>query len=76
MSTLEATVSLLEMLPESELATVRRFIVENIIKNNPYQKLTEEKLLDDLATSRTQYEAGEYTDMSEAIQEIGERYRL
>lgn len=76
MSTLEATVSMLEMLPESELATVRRFIVQNIIKNNPFQKLTEEKLLEDLETSRAQYEAGQYSDMGEAIQEIGERYGL
>ena len=76
MSTLEATVSMLEMLPESELATVRRFIVQNIIKNNPFQKLTEEKLLEDLETSRAQQEAGQYSDMGEAIQEIGERYGL
>ncbi len=76
MSTLEATVSLLEMLPESELATVRKFIVQNIIKSNPFQKLTEEQLLDDLETSRAQYEAGQYSDMGEAIQEIGERYGL
>ena len=76
MSTLEATVSMLEMLPESELTTVRNFIVQNIIKNNPFQKLTEEQLIDDLETSRIQYEAGQYSDMSEAIQEIGERYGL
>ena len=44
--------------------------------NMRIQKLTEEQLLDDLETSRAQYEAGQYSDMGEAIQEIGERYGL
>lgn len=65
MSTLEATVSMLELLDEDELPIVQRFIKSIFDRNendNPFKSLTDEQIYSMLATSRKQAENGEYDD--------------
>jgi hypothetical protein len=79
MSTLEATISMMEMLPEDDLILIRNFtttLYEKRKNNNPFMPLTEEKLISDLEISRKQIEKGQCQDMKTALEEVGEKYGL
>lgn len=79
MSTLEATVSMLQALPESELLTIhdmaRRFYMKQAIQN-PLEPMTEQQMLDKLAASRKHAEEGRVMDADVAISKIKEKYGL
>lgn len=77
MSTLEATVSMLETLPEDDLIAISGIVKRFIIKNNsPYAPLTKKETLEKLAKSRKQAEEGKVRDAKEASDEIREKYGL
>lgn len=77
MSTLDTTVSMLEMLPENDVLDVQNYIIQNKMKrSNPFQQLSSEQILSELKQSRQQYENGQCQEMGEAIQEIREKYGL
>ena len=77
MSTLEATMSMLESMPEE--ARVKVFIyTQNLFTSNkpanPFVPLTEEKVLSDLSVSRKQAENGEVLNMRKALIEMGKQH--
>ncbi len=77
MSTLEATVSMLETLPEEDLLAIRGIVQRFIAKNsNPYRPLTKKETLDKLAASRKHAEEGMVIDAREAAEEIRQKYGL
>lgn len=71
MSTLESTVSMLKALPEAEVQKVF-FFTKGIFDNNnsPIVPISEDELLEKLAHSRAQSEAGMVQDMESAIDDI------
>ena len=77
MSTLEATVSMLETLPEEDLMAingiVRRFVVK---ESNPYRPLSKEETLEKLAKSRKHAEEGRLTDARQAVEEIRQKHGI
>ncbi|MBQ7448114.1 MAG: hypothetical protein IJV59_09255 [Eubacterium sp.] len=75
MSTLEATISMLEQLPEPELVVVfqtTKALLENH-KKSPFKPLTKEQVMSDLAISRKQFENGQYSAMSDIIESLRDR---
>lgn len=77
MSTLEATMSMLETMPEE--ARIKVFIyTQNLFTSNkpanPFIPLTEERVLSDLSISRKQAENGEGLNMREALVEMGKQH--
>ena len=77
MSTLEATVSMLESMPEE--ARVKVFVyTQNLFTSNkpasPFVPLTEEKVFSDLSISRQQAANGEGLNMREALMEMGRQH--
>jgi EAL domain-containing protein (putative c-di-GMP-specific phosphodiesterase class I) len=44
--------------------------------NNPFVPLTEEKLMADLETSRTQIEQGKSLNMKTALEQLGAKYGI
>ena len=77
MSTLEATVSMLETLPEEDLMAingiVRRFVVK---ESNPYRPLSKEETLEKLAKSRKHAEECRLTDARQAVEEIRQKHGI
>lgn len=78
-STLEATVSMLKVLPESELLAIydmaRRFYIKEALKN-PMEPMTEQQMIDKLAVSRKHAGEGRVMDADVAISKIREAYGL
>lgn len=79
MSTLEATVSMLETLPEDELKTIyevtRRFFV-NRTSANPFQPLSEEQIVAELDIAREHAKQGMYSDAKDVSRELRAQYGL
>ena len=77
MSTLEATITMLEHLPESDLQAIHDITYSIYTKiQSPFKPLTKEQVLNDLAESRKQVENGEYKDLTEAVDELRGKYGL
>jgi EAL domain-containing protein (putative c-di-GMP-specific phosphodiesterase class I) len=79
MSPIEATISMMEVLPEDDLIQIRNFttmLYEKRKVNNPFVPLTEEKLMADLETSRTQIEQGKSSNMKTALERLGAKYGI
>ena len=77
MSTLEATVSMLEMLPESELEGIQNYIIkycEDRKIENPFRPLSEQELMDRLELARRQCENGECMTGDEAVARLRAEY--
>ena len=79
MSILENTISMMEVLPEADLLEIQNFTkklfrLRNV--NSCFQPVSEEKILDDLATSRNQIAEGKYKEMGQAIEGIRKKYGL
>ena len=77
MSTLEATISMLEALPEYEVKVIHDFTRSIFSRTlSPHKPLTKAQILHDLEISRAQIEKGEYSDLEDAIDEIEAKYGL
>lgn len=79
MSTLEATVLMLQSLPESELLTIydltrRLYIKQN--KDIEFKVMTEAEMIDKLDTSRKHAEEGMVMDADVAISKLRVKYGL
>ena len=77
MSTLEATVSMLEAMPEDARAIVFEFTQKLFTSHkpaSPFEPLSVEKILSDLSVSREQAARGEGIQMKEALMEMGKRH--
>lgn len=79
MSTLEATVSMLQSLPEAELLTIydltRRFYIKQNKDVEP-KAMTEEQMLDKLEVSREHAAEGRMMDADIAISKLRTKYGL
>lgn len=77
MSTLEATVSMLQAMSEESRLKVFQYTQQLFVSGkpeNPFVSLTEEQILSDLAESRDQIAAGQGQDMKKALEEMGKKY--
>ena len=77
MSTLEATISMLETLPEADIKAIHDVIYSIYSRNtSPLKPVTKEQILLDLAVSRDQIKEGRFRDAESAISDIEARYGI
>lgn len=76
MSALDATVAMLEAMPEDARIIVMRFTQELFTSKktaNPFVPIGEKDVLSDLAESRRQIACGQGLDLKDALDRIGEQ---
>ena len=82
MSTYEATVSMLQDLPESDLQKVKAYIIRIInrreipVSVHPFSSLSREEIFEQLETARKHAEAGYVMDGHLASSIVREKYGL
>ncbi len=79
MSSMEATISMLEAMPEEARLKVLEFTKKLFTSErpaNPYRELTSAQILGDLEESRKQIARGEGLDMEDALDELGRKHGL
>lgn len=77
MSTIAATVSIMEELPESSRQQILVFAQEQYKKaepHNPFAPLTKEKVLSDINLSEKQIDEGKGIDATEAVMALRKKY--
>ena len=77
MSTLDATVSMLEAMPEDARIKVMEFTQKLFTSSkpaNPFVPVSQEQLLSDLAESRQQISDGQGLDMEDALNRMGKQH--
>ena len=77
MSTLDATVSMLEVMPEDARIKVYEFTQQLFTAGkpaNPFTPIGASQVLSDLAKSRQQIAEGKGIDMNEALKEMGKKH--
>ena len=77
MSTLDATVSMLEAMPEDARIKVMKFTQELFTSRkpaNPFVPVSERQVLSDLAESRQQIANGQGLTMEDALDKIGKQH--
>ena len=79
MTTLENTISMMEVLPETDLVKIQDFTRKLFRKRGaacPFQPKSREEIYRDLEISRQQVIEGKCQEMGKALAEIGEKYGL
>ena len=79
MSTLEATVSMLETLSESDLLAVKGVVQALAFKGSEeefFKQMTKEEFMDALAEGRKDVEGGRVMSAQESVRELREMYGL
>ncbi len=77
MSTLDATVSMLEAMPEDARIKVMEFTQELFTSRkpaNPFVPVSEGQVLSDLAESRRQIASGQGLNMEDALNRMGKKH--
>ena len=77
MSTLDATFSMLEIMPKDDQEKVFQYtrqLYTSQKSSNPFVPLTADQILADLEESRKQAAKGKCRDMEEALSEMGKRH--
>lgn len=77
MSTLDATVSMLEVMPEEARIKVFEFTQQLFTSRkpaNPFVPISQEQILSDLAESRQQIATGQGLDMKEELNGMGKQH--
>lgn len=77
MSTLDATISMLEAMPEDARIKVMEFTQKLFAAQkpaNPFVPASQEQILSDLAESRQQISDGKGLDMKNALNKIGKQH--
>lgn len=77
MSTLDATVSMLEAMPEDARIKVMQFTQKLFTSrkpSNPFIPVSQEQILSDLAESRQQISAGQGLNMEDALKRMGKQH--
>ena len=77
MSTLDATVSMLEAMPEDARIKVMEFTQKLFTSRkpaNPFVPVSQEQILSDLAESRQQISAGPGLNMEDALKRMGKQH--
>ncbi len=79
MSSIEATVSMLEVMPEDARIKVLEFtqgLFTSRKPANPFVPLTEEQILSDLAESREQAENGQFRSAEDVFNDMEREYGI
>lgn len=78
MTVLENTMSMLEMMPDSDVLEVQNYAKNLLIKDtsNPFQPLTRGQIMHDLEISTEQFENGQYSNADEVHRRIRDRYGI
>ena len=79
MTTLETTVSMLEMLPEDNLLRIQNFakcLLMSQKDDTPFKILTKEQILEQLDESANQFNNNEYDDAEAFADKLAEKYDL
>lgn len=77
MSTLDATVSMLEAMPEDARLKVLEFTQQLFTSRkpaNPFIPISQEQVMSDLAESRQQIASGQGLNMEDAINRVGKQH--
>lgn len=77
MSTLEATLSMLESMPEEARRMVFEYTRQLFVSRkpaSPFEPLSSEQIFTDLEESRQQFEQGKGLDMKDALDEMGRKH--
>lgn len=77
MSTLDATISMLEAMPEEARIKVMKFTQELFISikpTNPFIPIGEKEIFSNLAESRQQIASGQGINMKDALERIGKHH--
>ncbi len=77
MSTLEATISMLEAMPEDARIKVMEFTQKLFTSRkpaNPFVPVSQEQIFSDLAESRQQISDGKGLDMEDALNRMAQRF--
>lgn len=77
MSTLDATVSMLEAMPEDARIKVMEFTQKLFTSRkpaNPFVPVSQEQILSDLAESRQQISAGQGLNMEDVLKRMGKQH--
>lgn len=79
MSTLDATVSMLEAMPEDARIKVLEFTKQLFTSRkpvNPFVTVSQEQVLSDLVESRQQIAAGQGINMKDALNRMGKQHEF
>ena len=76
MSTREANIALLSVIPESEQKKIYMYLSSNYCDQNPFKPLSAEEIYSELEESRECYERGEYEDFDDALDGISAKYGI
>lgn len=76
MSTKDANIALLSILPESAQQRIFVYLKENYCDGTPFKPLSANEIYAELAEARSCYERGEYEDFDDALDEIRKKYGL
>lgn len=79
MTTLENTISMMEVLPEADLLEIQKFTTKLFKQRRtdcPFLLKSREDIYKDLEISRKQAEAGEYQEAGEFMAELREEYGI
>lgn len=75
MSTLDATVSMVQRCTEDELQVVQQ-VIRQFLLNRGSQTTTKSQFLEELEISRKQHQNGQCQEADEALAELREKYGL
>ena len=75
MSTLDATVSMIQRCTEDELQVVQQ-VIRQFFLNRGSQTTTKSQFLEELEISRKQHQNGQCQEANEALAELREKYGL
>lgn len=79
MNTLDATISMLEAMPEEARIKVLEFTQQLFTSRkpaNPFVQVSQKQVLLDLAESRLQISAGQELDMEDSLNKMGKQHEL
>lgn len=79
MTMLESTISMIKVIPESDLAEVQNFVRKLLQRHDegcPFPLKDREDIYKDLEISRQQIANGEYQDAGEFIAEVRKEYGI
>jgi len=76
MSTKEINIAILSAIPDDEQEDIFEYLKSNYCSGTPYEPLSKEEILTQLAESRANYNNGEFEDFDIALNDISNKYGL
>lgn len=76
MTVMQSNLDLIRKIPEERQQEIHNFLILNLPNDNPFEPMSKQQILNELAESRRQAEDGDYRDFDEALDEIEAKYGL